>query len=87
MLDTYEPQLQLVTDNPESVTPLVQAVMHYCQEIHERRRRLTEDLGYFEAKIADLEQLDPLDFTGLKKIYQDHAGHIRGLIAEIDRNN
>lgn len=88
MLDEKkETHLQVVADNTETIAPFAEMVAYYAHEIDERHRQLHEDLNYFESKLRDLEQLDPLDFTGLAKIYRGHASHIRGLIAAIDENN
>ena len=84
MLDENETTLQLVTDNTQTIAPLADMVAHYAYEIDQRRQRLGDDLAYFESKLQDLGQLDPLDFTGLAKIYCVHASHIRGLLAEIE---
>jgi hypothetical protein len=84
MLDENETYLQLVADNTEAIAPLTDMVAHYAYEIGQRRQRLSDDLAYFESKLQDLGQLDPLDFTGLAKIYCEHASHIRGLLAEIE---
>ena len=77
MLDEKETEVYLAVDNTETIAPLVNMVNYYTEEIEDRRRQLGEDLDYFEAKLRDLEQLDPLDFTGLAKIYRGHVTHIR----------
>jgi DNA repair ATPase RecN len=87
MLDTNAVQLQIVADNTESIEPLANMVEHYTCEIEERRRQLSDDLAYFDAKLADLKELDPLDFAGLTTIYRKHASHIRGLLADIELRN
>jgi len=87
MLDENETYLQLVADNTETIAPLADMVAHYAYEIDQRRQRLSVDLAYFESKLRDLGELDPLDFTGLAKIYCEHASHIRRLLAEIDQND
>jgi len=85
MFDDRKPHLRLVADNSEVIAPLMDIVAHYTAEIDERRRQLQLELGHFESKLADLQQLDPLDFTGLSKVYRDHAGHIRRLLTEFDQ--
>jgi hypothetical protein len=87
MLDTTGLNLQLVTDNSESIDPLSNMVAQYTVEIYERRHQLYGDLAYFEAKLADLAQLHPCDFADLAAIYTRHADHIRGLLAEIDQDD
>jgi hypothetical protein len=84
MLDEKRMHLRLVADNSKSTAPLADMVAFYAEEIDERRRQLSDDLEYFKAKLTDLDQLDPLDFTGLGKMYRDHASHIRTLLASID---
>ena len=86
MLDTTQLNLQLVTDNSESLDPLSNIVAQYTVEIYERRHQLYDDLAYFEAKLGDLAQLDPYDFAGLAAIYTKHADHIRGLLTGIDQD-
>ena len=81
-----KPELQLVADNTTSLPPAIETFELYAQEIYQRRRRLYEDLAYFESKLIDLEQLDPYDFTGLGNIYREHARHIQGLVDTIDEN-
>lgn len=85
MLDDRKPHLRLVADNSANIAPLIDMVARYTAEIDERRRQLSEELVYFETKLRDLAQLDPQDFTGLGKVYAEHAGHIRGLLQEFER--
>lgn len=85
MFDDTKPQLRLVADNTDAIAPLIDMVARYAAEIDQRRRQLTEELEHFEAKLRDLSQLDPLDFTGLGKVYSEHANHIRHLLGEFDR--
>lgn len=84
MLDKTKPRLRLVVSDTSTVTPLVEKVALYTAEISARREQLITELNQFEAKIADLGQLDPHDFTGLSAIYTKHAGHIRHLLAQFD---
>ncbi len=85
MFDDTKPQLRLVADNTDAIAPLIDRVARYAAEIDERRRQLTQELAHFETKLRDLSQLDPLDFTGLGKVYGEHANHIRRLLEEFDR--
>jgi hypothetical protein len=85
MFDNSKPQLRLVADNSADIAPLVDRVARYTAEINERRRQLGEELVYFETKLHDLAELDPQDFTGLGKVYGEHAQHIRRLLQEFDR--
>ena len=86
MHDETKLQLMLVADNSERIVPLANLVAHYTAEINERRRQLRDELSYFETKLRDLEQLDPLDFTGLTKINREHATHIRRLLSGFDED-
>jgi hypothetical protein len=82
--EALKPTLRLVVDNTDKVTPLADMVAQYARQIDDRKQQLSCDLKYFENKLRDLEQLDPLDFTGLGAIYRDHASHIRHLLESID---
>ncbi len=85
MFDDTKPQLRLVADNTDAIAPLIDRVARYAAEINDRRRQLTQELAHFETKLRDLSQLDPQDFTGLGKVYGEHANHIRRLLEEFDR--
>ncbi len=85
MFDDTKPQLRLVADNTDAIAPLIDRVARYAAEIDDRRRQLTQELAHFETKLRDLSQLDPQDFTGLGKVYGEHANHIRRLLEEFDR--
>ena len=85
MFDDTNPQLRLVADNTDAIAPLIDRVARYAAEIDERRQQLTQELVHFETKLRDLSRLDPLDFTGLGKVYSGHANHIRRLLEEFDR--
>lgn len=85
MLDDRKPHLQPVADNSADIAPLIDMVARYTAEIDERRQQLSEELAYFETKLRDLAQLDPQDFTGLGKVYGEHARHIQRLLQEFER--
>lgn len=85
MFNDTKPQLRLVADNTDVIAPLIDRVARYAAEIDDRRRQLTQELAHFETKLRDLTQLDPQDFTGLGKVYGEHAEHIRRLLEEFDR--
>ncbi|TDJ63089.1 MAG: hypothetical protein E2O35_10970 [Proteobacteria bacterium] len=87
MHDEKDIRLQLVVDETPETTPLSNIVAQYSVEIDERRQQLNAELLEFETKLHDLEQLDPLDFSGLGKVYRGHAAHLRALIDGIDRGN
>ena len=77
-----ELQLETVDTSPtRSAQHLVNA---YAAEIRERRDQLLDDLAIYESKLRDIDQLDPLDFTGLGKLYRGHVILIRNLLKEFD---
>jgi hypothetical protein len=73
--------LQIVTDTAQPQQTLVDG---YAAELDARRAQLREDLAHYRAKLRDLNQLDPLDFTGLAKLYRAHVAHIEALLDEFD---
>lgn len=84
MYDETKSRLQLVCDNSEPIAPLAELVARYSNELEQRRSQLRGELAHFELKLGDLKQLDPSDFTGLSKVYEKHANHIRRLLSEFD---
>ena len=78
------------TDNLElqavdaSIQPMQRLVDGYAAELAARRRQLEDDFAIYSAKLRDLDQLDPLDFTGLGKLYRAHVAHIEALLQEFD---
>ena len=86
MYDDKHPRLRLVTFEPDPVASLADRVAQYAAEIEARRRQLEDELGQFETKLLDLEQLDPLDFTGLGLMYRNHAANIRRLLSEFEND-
>lgn len=77
-----EPQLQSHT--PDRAAPLATLVAAYSQELAERRSKLEHDLASYTGKLAELERLDPLDFTGLKRLYTTHLEQTRYLLDLLD---
>lgn len=73
--------LQLAT---ESAQPSRSLVDGYAAELAARRLQLIDDLALYRSKLVDLNQLDPLDFTGLGKLYRAHVAHIAALLDEFD---
>lgn len=59
-------------------------IADYENELHERRSQLLDDLAVYEGKVRDLDELDPLDFTGLGKLYRSHIDEIKELLKEFD---
>lgn len=72
-------EARLVTVNTATNQTLVDG---YAAEIAARQAQLQDDLGLYTAKLGDLKQLDPLDFTGLGKLYSSHVEHIEALLGE-----
>lgn len=68
-------------DEAHPVAALANLVRIYAQQIDDRRAQLEHDLAYYESKLAELAQIDPLDFTGLRRIYCNHADRTRNLLA------
>jgi len=48
------------------------------------RARLARELDYYLGRVAELDKLDPHDFTGLKRVYGEHVQRTRALLARID---
>lgn len=48
------------------------------------RARLARELDYYLGRVAELDKLDPHDFTGLKRVYGEHVQRTRALLAHID---
>ena len=84
MYDDKHLHLRLVTFDSDPVGSLADRVAQYAAEIEARRRQLEDELGHFEEKLLDLEQLDPLDFTGLGLMYRNHAANVRRLLSEFE---
>lgn len=68
--------LKLVIDNSKNKTPIENLLDEYAGEIETQRAQLLDDLQYFQNKLRELETLDPLDFTGLGKVYREHEKRI-----------
>lgn len=77
--------LKLVVDNSNAVAPLENLLDEYAGEIETQRSQLIDDLQYFQAKLGELEMLDPLDFTGLGKVYREHAQRINELLNNMEQ--
>ena len=77
-----QPQLQTVETTPNPATQRL--IDSYATEIQFRRNQLLDDLAIYESKLRDLDQLDPLDFTGLGKLYRAHVTQIETLLTEFD---
>lgn len=78
-------QIQPVANAPEArpMVALANLVRIYEQQIDDRKVQLQHDLAYYQAKLGELDKIDPLDFTGLKRIYSSHVERTRGLLASL----
>jgi hypothetical protein len=76
--------LKLVVDNSNTLAPLENLLDEYAGEIEAQRAQLIDDLEYFQAKLRELEMLDPLDFTGLGKVYREHEQRIGTLLDDMN---
>ena len=77
-------ELQLETVDTPPTHSAQHLVNAYAAEIRERRDQLLDDLAIYESKLRDIDQLDPLDFTGLGKLYRAHVIQIKNLLKEFD---
>jgi hypothetical protein len=78
------PELRLQPAEPTPSPAAQRLVDGYAAEIRNRRSDLLDDLAIYQSKLNDLEQLDPLDFTGLGNLYRNHVDHIRSLLKEFN---
>lgn len=81
-----EPSLSLVVDNAESA-PLEQLIERYTAQINAHHDQLLGDLEYVRTQLHALETIDPLDNTGLGKIYRRHAKRIDSLLSRQKSNS
>lgn len=49
-----------------------------------RRARLADELEFYLGRVAELVKLDPHDFTGLKRVYDEHVRRARAALAAGD---
>lgn len=75
---------QTATFSSDQRASLNKLVDGYASEIAARRAHLLGDLSIYQGKLRDLAQLDPLDFTGLQRMYGSHIRQIEQLAAEFD---
>ena len=69
------------SDQRASLNKLVDG---YASEIEARRSHLLDDISIYQGKLRELTQLDPLDFTGLQRMYASHISHIEQLLSGFD---
>lgn len=75
--------LQLAHASTHQNQALVHLVDAYAAELEARRVQLQADLDDYQRKLVDLSELDPLDFTGLTKLYSEHVRQIESLLLEL----
>ena len=78
-----EHRLKLVVDNARKRSPLEELVARYDEQIEFRREQLEDDLAFFRGKLDELTEIDPLDYTGLQKIYGEHEQRLQRLLDSI----
>ena len=57
---------------------------HAAEKVVELGNQLLDDLAIYESRVRDLDELDPLDFTGLGKLYRAHVAQIEELLKGFD---
>ena len=75
--------LQLAHASNHQNQALAHLVDAYAAELEARRVQLQADLDDYQRKLVDLSELDPLDFTGLTKLYSEHVRQIESLLLEL----
>ncbi len=55
-----------------------------AETMPERRQRLARELEFYAGRLAELAKLDPHDFTGLKRVYDEHLRHTRAALVVTD---
>lgn len=76
-------ELVVITESQRS--NLRKLVARYAAEMTSRHTQLLADRALYQEKVTDLEQLDPLDFTGLGSLYRNHLSRIEALLSETSR--
>ncbi len=83
-----ERQLQPVVPScPTDVAPVPRAApltVVRAAPPGERRVQLEGELDFYVSRLAELDKLDPYDFTGLKHVYGEHVRRTRALLADCD---
>ena len=50
-----------------------------------RRSELTGQLQHYLGRLAELDKLDPHDFTGLKQVYREHVRRTQDFLERLER--
>lgn len=72
-----------VTPVCDERTGLARLIDAYAAELADRRTQLLRDLGVYRRKLSNLVALDPLDVTGLGRLYREHVRHIEHLLDQL----
>lgn len=48
------------------------------------RQVLMRELDFYLGRLAELDQIDPYDFTGLKQVYGGHVSRTHAALDELD---
>jgi len=70
------PERPLPSIGPKEPTATVPA-----ETPSERRTRLAREVEFYAGRLAELAKLDPHDFTGLKRVYDEHLRHTQAALA------
>ena len=73
--------LAVVTET--DATALERLIDDYSAKIDQQHQHLSEELAYFQAKIRELQSIDPADNTGLGRLYRGHERRISALLDRI----
>lgn len=77
-------ELSRLRHRDEREQGLAHLVDAYASELAERRTALLADRAEFGARLAEIAQRDPHDFSGLARLYRQHLEHIDGLLGTFE---
>lgn len=79
-------QIQALSPTPAAPYTGLTELVDACNiEMAARRAQLLDDLSIYQSKLHDLNEIDPLDFTGLQEMYATHVCQTEKLLSEFDR--